>query len=64
MAARPSIADTSVQQKAVIGALTKKDPAIIRVIDTASHVALYEFDPVKQCWVRTESHSRAFLLPL
>ena len=61
MAARPSIADTSVQQKAVIGALTKKDPAIIRVVDTASHVALYEFDEVKQVWVRSEPLSPFFL---
>ena len=49
---RPSIADSSAQQKAVLGALTKKDPNITRVVDTAAHVALYEFDEVKQVWVR------------
>lgn len=52
MAARPAIADSSAQQKAVLGALTKKDPHIVRVVDTAAHVALYEFDEVKQVWVR------------
>ena len=58
MAGRPAIADSSAQQKAVLGALTKKDPNIVRVVDTAAHVALYEFDEVKQVWVRAPHSNR------
>lgn len=61
MAARPAIADSSAQQKAVLGALTKKDPSIVRVVDTAAHVALYEFDEVKQVWVRVPYSQSAAL---
>lgn len=58
MAGRPAIADSSAQQKAVLGALTKKDANIVRVVDTAAHVALYEFDEVKQVWVRAPHSNR------
>lgn len=33
--------------------LQRQDPKIVEILDTASHVVMYNFEPLKQEWVCT-----------
>jgi hypothetical protein len=48
-------------EKMNLTSLKRRDPYIIRVLDTASQVALYLFNPQDDAWAKTEIEGTLFV---